>query len=388
MTYTPVLLTVAFLTSAFAAEIVPTRDTLVVHEWGTFTSVAGANGDAVSWAPLAETPDLPCFVHRLSPLDIKSADAMVRMETPVLYFYPQHEMNLSVHVAFPQGWITEWYPQATAVMPRPAPNVPFPAYRDGQIAWDGLHVSPGPDPAFPAGQGASRYYAARQTESAPISIGGQNEKMIFYRGIGNFTIPLRAAFNSQGALEIQNTGADTVPMAMWFENRDGWISYRMVRNVNGAAKLERPEKDATLDELRSTLAAVLVESGLYPKEAAAMIETWHDAWFEAGSRLIYIVPRPMVDAVLPLNVTPAATSLSRVFVGRIEVLSPSVRKTFESAIAAGDVPTMAKFGRFLEPFTEQIGRANHNLFISPAVANSLNQARGKVWESLGGRCIN
>src|SRR5438132_371630 len=59
--------------------------------------------------------------------------------------------------------------------------------------------------------------------------------------------------------------------------------------------------------------------GLYPKEAAAMVDTWRDSWFEPGSRLFYVAPRQAVDAILPLNVTPAPGSVVRVFVGRIEL---------------------------------------------------------------------
>src|SRR5580658_559406 len=40
---------------------------LVVHEWGTFTSVAGADGQAVEWTPLSAPSDLPCFVTVLNP---------------------------------------------------------------------------------------------------------------------------------------------------------------------------------------------------------------------------------------------------------------------------------------------------------------------------------
>src|SRR5207245_4170326 len=36
----------------------------------------------------------------------------VRMETAVLYFYSSRELDAHVKVAFPQGLITEWYPQA------------------------------------------------------------------------------------------------------------------------------------------------------------------------------------------------------------------------------------------------------------------------------------
>ena len=33
---------------------------LTVHEWGTFTSVAGAGGRAIEWLPLGGPTDLPC----------------------------------------------------------------------------------------------------------------------------------------------------------------------------------------------------------------------------------------------------------------------------------------------------------------------------------------
>jgi hypothetical protein len=45
---------------------------LIVHEWGTFTSVAGNDGNAVEWSPLGRPPvlselpdfaDLPGFVE-------------------------------------------------------------------------------------------------------------------------------------------------------------------------------------------------------------------------------------------------------------------------------------------------------------------------------------
>src|SRR5215467_2400563 len=75
----------------------------IVHEWGTFTSIAGVEGAAVQWRPLSGSTDLPCFVER-RPLQYK-ADLMgtVRMETPVLYFYAPHAVDASVSVAFPHG---------------------------------------------------------------------------------------------------------------------------------------------------------------------------------------------------------------------------------------------------------------------------------------------
>src|SRR5256886_17502247 len=36
---------------------------LVVHEWGTFTSIAGKDGVALEWRPLNGSSDLPKLVH-------------------------------------------------------------------------------------------------------------------------------------------------------------------------------------------------------------------------------------------------------------------------------------------------------------------------------------
>ena len=101
----------------------PQKDRLVVHEWGTFTSIAGKDGVALEWRPLNGPSDLPKFVHSTANLNtglrhINSKielTAAVRMETPVIYFYSNRELNVSTKVDFPKGKITEWYPLARAV---------------------------------------------------------------------------------------------------------------------------------------------------------------------------------------------------------------------------------------------------------------------------------
>ena len=130
---------------------------LVAHEWGTFTSVAGEDGNAVPWAPLSGPSDLPCFVYRGLVLKSELA-ATVRMETPVLYFYAPRPMTLDVHVAFTNGQITEWYPQAWE------PD----GTTGGRIAWRVDAMPAGINsvaPQLPSTQGASHYFAARNTDS-------------------------------------------------------------------------------------------------------------------------------------------------------------------------------------------------------------------------------
>jgi hypothetical protein len=56
----------ALAVAMFADSTLPAPGNLTVHEWGTFTSVAGPEGNPIAWLPLSGPGDLPCFVHHLS----------------------------------------------------------------------------------------------------------------------------------------------------------------------------------------------------------------------------------------------------------------------------------------------------------------------------------
>lgn len=326
--------------SSFAAEI-GNQTAVVAHEWGTFTSVAGPDGDPVQWSTLAGPPDLPCFVQR-GPVYKVALSGLVRMETPVLYFYSSQAAKVSVDVNFPVGAMTEWYPKASTA------DV-------GRLVWDSVELTPGENPQLPTSRGASRYFAARNTDSTPLRINGQAEKMIFYRGVGGFAIPLRPKFTADGKVEIRTVSQDVIPLAILFENRGGKLGYRIESNSNGPATIDPPELTGDVAGIRAVIANALVErGGLYPPEAQAMMDTWQDSWFEEGTRVIYILPQRPVDAVLPLTIKPAPAELTRAFVGRIELLSPEMKQDVEAAANAGDSVALKKYGRFLLAFARQV----------------------------------
>jgi hypothetical protein len=80
-----------------------------------------------------------------------------------------------------------------------------------------------------------------------------------------------------------------------------------------------------------------------------------------------------VEQVLPLTISPAPAEMTRVFVGRVEVLSPWMEKNIESALATGDVPVLAKYGRFLNPFMNQMTR-KHGIPVQSPTAKSFLQS--------------
>lgn len=115
------VLTLCMLSAHFSrAQKQAAYSDFTVHEWGTFTSIAGGEGQAVRWLPLTGSTDLPSFVEHFRDANFKvGLSGTVRMETPVLYFYAPRKMTLAVRVGFSKGVITEWYPHASRVEPSP-----------------------------------------------------------------------------------------------------------------------------------------------------------------------------------------------------------------------------------------------------------------------------
>ncbi len=150
-----VLVAAVMFVAADAHAPVPAKDPggLTVHEWGTFTSIAGVDGEAVGWSPLTGADDLPCFVDRVQFGPKWSLWGTVRMETPVLYFYSTADMTVNVNVRFRQGVITEWFPQARVT---PAMIAGIPAERaielrktEGSASWTNVRIRPRAAADFP-----------------------------------------------------------------------------------------------------------------------------------------------------------------------------------------------------------------------------------------------
>lgn len=353
------------LSSFSSANTVAPKPDLVVHEWGTFTSVSAQDGSALIWRPLTVESDLPAFVYCVDKGDTwrglrypskSGLTVRVRMETPVLYFYAKEETSVAVKVGFPRGRITEWYPTAQL--------------RDGAIDWGQLRVMPGAQVYLPNDFRENHYYPARETDAAALQVRrGQvteHEKFLFYRGVGNFDLPISVRL-AEDQVAIRNVGNEAVRKAILFENRDAKIGYQIVDlplDSSTEVKLNRPELRGNLQELRRELRAMLISEGLYEKEADAMLNTWRDSWFEEGLRVFYIMPRKTTDEILPITLDPQPEELVRVLVGRTELLTPEMEKTVTEKLRTLSEPSLSsrqtalkeinRHGRFTESILTQI----------------------------------
>lgn len=377
------LITAAITVGYFKSENTVTQAKeadLVVHEWGTFTSIAGKNGVALDWRPLNGASDLPGFVytedgqggfrgtHGISGKGI----ARVRMETPVVYFYSKKEMDVDVSVSFPEGKITEWYPQAGVVNDKYAQNKRGPNFGNG-INWGTIKLLPNEPENFLREAAYSHYYPARETDAVQIQVCNadkskiEHEKFLFYRGVGNFDLPLDVKLTGDKVMlseKNQNPAEPLVDMII-FEKRGTQFGFRYVPNLaGGKIEIERPKLGRTTEELNSQLEKTLTANGLYLKEAKAMIKTWADSWFEEGLRVFYIVPRRTTDKVLPLYIKPQPREMVRVLVGRAEVITPEMEGNVKRQVALlrsrslqvreAAQADLKKYGRFYEPILRSI----------------------------------
>ena len=345
-----------------AAKASP-KDSLIVHEWGTFTSIAGKDGVALEWRPLNGATDLPKFVHTMQsapsglrhPQSKADLAATIRMETPVIYFYANREMDVTASVQFPKGKITEWYPQARDV--------------GTGINWGRIKVEPGGAFNLPADYSDNHYYAARETDAAAVQICAttgqliEQEKFLFYRGVGTLDLPVAVTLENN-RVALRNSGKYPIAQLIVFENRDEKIGFQAIDNFSGATTIDRPVLDKNVEAVIQRLRQALIASGLYDKEADAMIKTWRNSWFEPGLRVFYILPRPVTDAVLPIQIDPRPEQLVRVLVGRTEVITPEMEKSVKQQVMllinsspkvrAEAAAAIQMYGRFSEPILKRL----------------------------------
>src|SRR4029077_18046589 len=96
------------------------------------------------------------------------------------------------------GTMTEWYPRQTSPV------------ATASLSWHGVQVSSHSTADFPVEQRASHYYAARDSDAAPLQVGSQHEKFLFYRGVGSFPLPLSARDTADGKVVVKNLGGNPV----------------------------------------------------------------------------------------------------------------------------------------------------------------------------------
>jgi hypothetical protein len=343
---------------------------MIVHEWGTFTSLQDDDGMEMTGINIDDEP-VPDFVHNLSPYLLNSSSlspdwqyrqkgtprqhpmVAMRLETPVIYFYPPpsalEPVEVDVNVRFRGGWLTEFYPRAKV----DGLGVKNGAFQFGELTpqtiaglrWERVRV--GVEGPFPETD-EHVWLAPRKVASAPITMpSGESEKYLFYRGVGNLRAPLRVVTDRQQDQlsvaanfdEVLSNGQYADISALWLVHikADGTTAFRRLDPIRVSADPKQevarfgrsfaPSEFAprNLDRLRDDMLGELVRDGLFSDEAAALLSTWERAYFKSpGLRLFFLVPRSWTDYYLPLELS-VRSDVERVMVGRIELVTDEQR---------------------------------------------------------------
>jgi hypothetical protein len=351
-----------------------------LHEWGTFTTVAGSDGVLLSGLQ-REEETLPEFVHAhfgfengQFPSPEKLASVMkthgypafasnskglgkrpvcgvtVKMETPVIYFHSDSAFRAKVKIGFEGGTISQWFPDRSGgeILPEPPPSAdpeksPVPAdlwkidfakpYRGG-IEWDVNVLSPQDSKSAMTfkPRDSVNWLRARVPEANVVRTdSGETENYLFYRGVGHFTPGLLTTVSADDMLHLTNQTGGDIPFYLVFEQgQGGEISWSAGKNGLKSGQSVNLPKDKLTPAAKGFPAAIyqsmksgLVASGLLESEADAMVQTWWTSYFETpGLRVFWVLPSAKVDKILPLSVSPRPEKIVRVLVGRSEVLRP------------------------------------------------------------------
>lgn len=370
---------------------------LVVHEWGTFTSLQDESGRSIGGLNSSVEP-LPKFVHGLragliingggDAIDLSKGipqahpDVTMRLETPVIYFHPPADaalpITLDLTATLKGGLLSEFYPYARFHIeggtPAPAGIDRITAQTQGSLTWKGLRV--GGAVKIPETK-EHVWLAPRAVDSARVAIKGEGEQYVFYRGVGNIQAPLRVirvgANNPADKIAIIGTNsaldhATWGPMWLAEFRADGSCAFRRIEktpkannNRNVAIPATFADADFSRDAapaMRRQMRAALISEGLFHDEADAMLNTWERSYFqEAGQRLFFLVPRQWTDATLPLKISVPA-ELTRVMVGRIELVTPGHRQAL-AALASAHPP----MGKAASQLLQSLGRFGNALVL-------------------------
>ncbi len=328
----------------------------VLHEWGTFTTLADSDGVIVSGIHYDEEA-LPKFVYRRSALANDSYPLNLKMETPVIYIYSDRPRDLQVVVQFPKGLMTEWYPVVSGLMPAPA--APQDTGAHGLLCWrlkvlqpnKGLDLAPRVAPD-------AQWIHARRVDANMLRVEGpdkrvEHERFLFYRGLGNFKLPTRVSM-AEGAIVFHNGSKKDIRTPYFVHVKNGRIYAKMGEGVAPGASSRTPFRlpETTVDKAMKVVETQLLNTGLYDKEARAMVNTWRKSYFETeGLRALYLMTQDQVDAVLPLSVNPKPREIVRVLLTRLDLLTPEQEREAKRCVVEKVSPEEARerLGRFAKP---------------------------------------
>lgn len=352
---------------ALGLQVAVAQAPLIVHEWGTLTTRHTPSGEALGRLNRIDASDvLPEFVHRFEPAQARAdsqqafgkspvtpgrPDVTMRLETPVIYFYGSSGRVFDLRVQMRGGILNEFYPRAEAAVTRDSGRlgakiaaqvlkatdpINLDNYLLGTLDWNRIAL----DATARAPQtGVAIWTAPRNVAASRLTVGGEGEHYLFYRGVAHLDALLSTRHSKttvwlSGPRTVHWLPEEsmTIPRVWLVDVRaDGQLAFATRANLVIAKSapsrqlVEMPagkweHAPAHTSSLRQSMKSELVRGGLYDDEAEAMLAAWNVSYFQKpGLRVFYIVPSQWLAYFLPLELS-VPHEATRVFIGRIDLV--------------------------------------------------------------------
>jgi hypothetical protein len=275
------LIAASLLAAVLGAPAAGAAEPLVIHEWGTFTSLQDEQGRTIGGLNVDEE-FLPPFVHDLHPVHIGSTSEVprtrvfkgmsacnptvtMRLETPVVYVHlptGQASATFDLRATFHGGFLSQFYPLAepsvdgrvlrwedvttrdlvngkevsqtirelqgqgpgqngaTTWQRWQAPELR--ATTTSTLTWRGIRAG---GPSAAPETGSPIWLAPRAVTAANLAVGKEHERYLFYRGLAHLDAPLVAKRSADGRSlrvtpRLPDLDPDTVPR-LWLADLRG-----------------------------------------------------------------------------------------------------------------------------------------------------------------------
>ncbi len=226
---------------------------------------------------------------------------------PYIYFYSDRATEVDVSIRFPGGAPTFWWPVARVSGDEAGSML---EWNDVAVLPRGARVSPKPwrsDRALRLGLDR-----ARQTGSSPLKVGNVSDKYLFYEGTISTDAILPRHLSWDG-WHLANLSAEPITDVLVFApGSDRPVRIERILPGTEAVVAVGAAGDEVWDEAR--LATHLGTTGLFADEAAAMAASVWGTGFvkEAGTKVLYRVPREAYDQLYPAKIDPTPDTFLRV----------------------------------------------------------------------------
>lgn len=303
------------------------------HEWGVFNYYQGIGVDIVSGIVEEGLPDFVvrnedlkpevcgkgCKCTGQCPQDCEHAwhkgrrihceslchtgkcnHEPLKIVKPVINFYSQKNIKVSVDVTIKEGKVTVWYPKQSETREK-----------DSIIAWNDLSLTNKKPDVELKDTNTSWWKIARETDSSYVTTKlGEVEKFIFYEG--------ESALLKAGIVIEKDKEKVNLVNKTKYEFSSLFVVYNkkiafFEKFKSGQVDFEKNLLDQK--EARSEFEKMLSKEGLTKKEVSGVSDIWEKEFFEkSGLRVIYMMPREEADDILRVKFDPKPKNFRRAMI--------------------------------------------------------------------------